>query len=69
MSKELPRNMFTNSNTIQNMGDVLYVRFKESNLSEEALIQQTARCIAPTVQHTVHQLISPHSQRLNRTFS
>ena len=70
MNKEVPGNMFPNSNTVQTMGDVLFARFKESHLSGAVLIQQTARCTAPSViQHAVHQIISPHCQRLNQTFS
>jgi hypothetical protein len=69
MSKEVPVNAFSNTNTVQNMGDVLFAHFKKSHLSGAALIQQTARCIAPSVQHMMHQLISPHYQHLNQTFS
>jgi hypothetical protein len=69
MSKEVPGNMFPNTNTVQNMGEVLFARFKKSHPSGAVLNQQTARCVAPSVQHMVHQLISPHCQRLNQTFS
>jgi hypothetical protein len=51
------------------MGDVSFVRFKKNHPRGAALIQQTARCIAPSVQHKVHQLIFPQCQRLDQTFS